>query len=41
MAGFLADRFSTYVAFIGLDMVAAIGLLTVWLAMPETRKDDD
>jgi MFS family permease len=37
MAGFLADHFSSYVAFIGLDIVAAIGLLTIWLAMPETR----
>jgi predicted MFS family arabinose efflux permease len=41
VAGFLADRFSTYIAFIGLDVVAAVGMLTVWLAMPETRKDDD
>jgi predicted MFS family arabinose efflux permease len=41
MAGFLADRFSTYIAFIGLDVVAAVGFLTIWLAMPETRKDDD
>jgi MFS family permease len=41
MAGFLADRFSSYVAFIGLDIVAAVGLLMIWLLMPETRKEDD
>jgi MFS family permease len=41
IAGFLADRFSSSTAFIGLDIVAAIGLLTIWLAMPETRKDED
>jgi MFS family permease len=40
MAGFLADRFSSYVAFIGLDIVAAVGLLMIWLLMPETRTDD-
>lgn len=40
MAGYLADRFSTYNAFLVLTAVAMIGLLTVWLAMPETRPDD-
>ena len=41
LAGYLADRFSTFTAFIALDLVAAIGLLTIWLAMPETRPYED
>jgi MFS family permease len=41
MAGFLADHFSSYIAFVGLGIVAAVGLLTIWLVMPETRGDDD
>src|SRR5262249_59662936 len=41
MAGYLAHHFSTFVAFIGLAIVAAIGLLVIWLAMPETRNDED
>jgi MFS family permease len=41
MAGYLADRFSTFTAFLALDLVAAIGLLAVWLAMPETRPGEE
>jgi MFS family permease len=41
MAGYLADRFNSTTAFLALDAVAVIGLLTIWLAMPETRHDDD
>ena len=37
LAGYLSDRFSTFVALIALDIVAAIGLLTLWAVMPETR----
>lgn len=37
VAGFLSDRFSTATALIGLDAVAAIGFLTILIAMPETR----
>ena len=40
-AGYLADRFSTYSAFLVLDGVAVVGLLAVWLAMPETRSSED
>jgi predicted MFS family arabinose efflux permease len=40
-AGYLADRFSTYTAFLVLDVVAVIGLLAVLLAMPETRPGDE
>jgi predicted MFS family arabinose efflux permease len=40
-AGYLADRFSTYSAFLALDVVAVIGLLAVLLAMPETRPGDE
>jgi predicted MFS family arabinose efflux permease len=41
MAGYLADRFSTYTAFLALDLIAAIGLLAIWLVMPETRPGED
>jgi len=41
LAGYLADRFSTFSAFLVLDGVAVVGLLAVWLAMPETRPGDD
>jgi predicted MFS family arabinose efflux permease len=41
LAGYLADRFSTFSAFMVLDGVAIVGLLAVWLAMPETRPGDD
>jgi predicted MFS family arabinose efflux permease len=41
MGGYLADRFSTFTAFIALDVVAALGLLAIWLMMPETRHPDE
>jgi MFS family permease len=41
LGGYLADRFSTYAALLALDAIAAIGLLTVWLLMPETRRADE
>jgi predicted MFS family arabinose efflux permease len=41
MAGYLADRFSTFTAFLALDLVAVIGLAAIWLAMPETGPIDD
>lgn len=37
MAGYLADRFSTFTAFLVLDVVAVTGWLAVLLFMPETR----
>lgn len=37
LGGYLADRFSTYAAFLALDLVATTGLIAIWLAMPETR----
>jgi MFS family permease len=39
LAGFLSDRFSSYVTFLSLGLIAAIGLLAVWLLMPETRPE--
>ncbi|MET0222586.1 MAG: MFS transporter [Tardiphaga sp.] len=39
IAGFVADRFGAPVAFFGLAGVAALGLLLIWLVMPETRRD--
>lgn len=41
LAGFLSDRFSSYVTFLSLGMIAAVGLLAVWLLMPETRPERD
>jgi predicted MFS family arabinose efflux permease len=41
MGGYLADRFSTFTAFIALDVIAALGLLAIWLMMPETRHPDE
>jgi predicted MFS family arabinose efflux permease len=41
MAGYLADRFSTYSAFLVLDAVAVVGLVAIWLAMPETRPGEE
>ena len=41
LAGYLADRFSTFSAFLVLDGIAAVGLIAVWLTMPETRPGDD
>jgi MFS family permease len=41
LGGYLADRFSTYTAFLALAAIAAIGLLAVWLMMPETRRADE
>lgn len=41
LAGYLADRFSTFSAFLVLDGIAVVGLFAVWLAMPETRPGDD
>lgn len=41
LAGFLSDRFSSYVTFLSLGLIAAIGLLAVWLFMPETRPERD
>ncbi|KKB62182.1 ABC transporter permease [Robbsia andropogonis] len=38
LAGFAADRFGSTMAFFGLAAVGALAVLTVWLAMPETRE---
>jgi MFS family permease len=37
LAGFVSDKFGSSVAFVGLAVVAGIGLAMIWLAMPETR----
>ena len=37
LAGYLTDYFSSSVAFLGLAVIAALGLAGVWLLMPETR----
>src|SRR5450759_1822994 len=38
LAGYVADRFGSSVAFIGLAGVATTGLAMIWLVMPETRR---
>jgi MFS family permease len=41
LAGYMSDRFSSYVTFLLLGIIAAIGFLAVWLLMPETRPEPD
>jgi MFS family permease len=36
-AGYLSDRFSSPIAFLGLTAVATLGFVTAWALMPETR----
>jgi MFS family permease len=38
LAGYVSDKFGSGVAFTGLAGVAALGLVTIWLVMPETRR---
>jgi MFS family permease len=38
LAGYVADRFGSSVAFTGLAGVAAVGLVMIWFVMPETRR---
>ncbi|TMJ87252.1 MAG: MFS transporter [Alphaproteobacteria bacterium] len=38
LAGYASDQFGSNVAFLGLAGVAAVGLLMIWLVMPETRR---
>jgi predicted MFS family arabinose efflux permease len=38
LAGYVSDKFGSAVAFTGLAGVAAIGLVMIWLVMPETRR---
>ena len=38
LAGYASDRFGSSVAFLGLAGVAGVGLATIWLVMPETRR---
>lgn len=39
LAGYASDRFGSNVAFTGLAGVAALGLVMIWLIMPETRRN--
>jgi MFS family permease len=38
LAGYVSDKLGSSTAFLGLAGVAAIGLLMIWLIMPETRR---
>jgi len=38
LAGYVSDRFGSATAFTGLAGVAALGLVLIWVAMPETRR---
>jgi predicted MFS family arabinose efflux permease len=37
LSGYASDKFGSSTAFAGLAAVAALGLVIIWLAMPETR----
>jgi predicted MFS family arabinose efflux permease len=37
LAGYVSDRLGSSTAFLGLAGVGALGLLMIWLVMPETR----
>jgi sugar phosphate permease len=41
VAGYVSDQFGSNVAFLGLAGVAAVGLVMIWLVMPETRRSAD
>ncbi|HEY3681058.1 MAG TPA: MFS transporter [Bradyrhizobium sp.] len=41
LAGYISDKFGSGIAFTGLACVAALGLATIWLVMPETRRIDE
>lgn len=41
LAGYVTDRFGSPAAFASLAAVAALGLVTLWLLMPETRPEQD
>jgi len=41
MAGYLTDRFSSSATFLVLGGIATLGLLAVWLLMPETRPPEE
>ena len=38
LAGYLSDQFSSSTAFVGLAMIAAVGLVVIGTIMPETRR---
>ncbi len=40
LAGYITDRFGSASAFLGLAGIAALGLLAVWLILPETRPSE-
>ncbi len=39
LAGYVSDKFGSSVAFTGLAGIAALGLVMIWLVMPETRRE--
>src|ERR1700676_3207913 len=41
LAGYVSDKLGSNVAFTGLAGVAALGLVLIWLIMPETRRTED
>jgi MFS family permease len=40
-AGFMTDRFSSSAAFAALAAIALVGFSVLWLAMPETKPEED
>lgn len=41
LAGYLTDRFNSHTTFLCLGLIAAAGLIVMWLLMPETRSPDE
>ena len=41
LAGYVSDKFGSGIAFTGLAAVAAMGLVLIWLVMPETRRAEE
>jgi predicted MFS family arabinose efflux permease len=41
LAGYVSDHLGSSTAFTGLAGVAALGLVLIWLIMPETRRTED
>jgi MFS family permease len=38
LAGYVSDKFGSGMAFTGLACIAGLGLMMIWLFMPETRR---
>src|SRR5262249_45917835 len=41
LAGYVSDHFGSPIAFVVLSVIAVLGLVLIWLTMPETRPKDE